>query len=801
EHAEPPFAVSLSGSWGVGKSAIAREAVTRLRDRGIRCVFIDAWTLDVDHLRRHLVIEVGAALRTGSSGDLPDKDDRKAVADKIDSAASQTTIQDAARVELRGLGDIARQIGDTPMTLVAILAVVAALLAIAYRTHGLDPFLLTIAGVLALALMTTYVVRLSTPSRSRAPAASEVLLADEFREIVSAAPRRKFIIGRAEPRQVVIVVDNLDRLTGRDALAALSQIRGLLEIDGSRCLFLIPIDRHRLEEHLRGELKRDTAAADYLEKFFGLDLALTQPQPVDLRRWATKRAHRIAPAEADDIELARMADVVTAATDRSPRMIVRVLNGAMSRHRVVSRMGRSLTLPQAALIEGVLLLANGRLAHLEKDPRSLIDLRRALVERWPDADKALANFFGVSVGEGSSMPAQAIRLAQFLRSTAHVPLAWEDVRIALALRKNRLWATVPDWETFAGPLEEGEVDAFAEALRDRSDRDSVVASSVEALIDLGRSFRTLVGLPVVAPHIGTDTPRAATLRALAIEFLAEDEWGFSRLTEDASHFLFEDAGETAPNLTSKLVAATTAASTPHSRGVVRALLLLRSKLSEADLDKVRKQLATWSHDELQPLFEEPTGTTFIEGPVAESMIATLESWDPSLTGSMSEQTMAARRLRAARDHGWSGAGLERVATRAANYTTQIAANEEAWPTAEAIIELLRGLDPTPEVDALGQSLGQPFAGDRQFFAWALQLNLSHTASVNVINRFDAWAKAAPLDRVAEVLDEHRAGWLELPPTTDGSMEAKGPHPGCHLGHRGRRERSRRADCGQCVGSG
>jgi hypothetical protein len=38
----------------------------------------------------------------------------------------------------------------------------------------------------------------------------------------------------------VVVVDNLDRLSGADAMIALSQIRAFVEIEDSRCIFSSP---------------------------------------------------------------------------------------------------------------------------------------------------------------------------------------------------------------------------------------------------------------------------------------------------------------------------------------------------------------------------------------------------------------------------------------------------------------------------------------------------------------------------------------------------------------------------------
>jgi hypothetical protein len=79
ESGDPPFTISLSGSWGVGKSTIAEALLTRLRGRAIPGALVDAWTEDVVHLRRTLAITVGAELRGGAAH----RDD---VAQELDAA-------------------------------------------------------------------------------------------------------------------------------------------------------------------------------------------------------------------------------------------------------------------------------------------------------------------------------------------------------------------------------------------------------------------------------------------------------------------------------------------------------------------------------------------------------------------------------------------------------------------------------------------------------------------------------------------------------------------------------------------
>ncbi|HYI23758.1 MAG TPA: P-loop NTPase fold protein [Candidatus Limnocylindrales bacterium] len=556
---------------------------------------------------------------------------------------------------------------------------------------------------------------------------------------------------------MIVVVDNLDRLSGKDALTALGEIRALLDIKDSRCVFMIPIDRRRLSDHLQEALKSE-AAADFLEKFFGLDLAVTQPEEVDLRRWAQQKAASLLP-KADATELERMADVVVSAAGRFPRLIVRVINGAVTRHRVVTGMGRSLTLAQAALVEGVIVLAPSSLRNLEENPRALTDARDWIESEHQGPEWRLATALGLAVPDKQPPHPAVSEVLRFLRGTLDVPLAWEDVRVALALRKNRLWSLVPDWETFSAPMEEGNIEAFSDALSGRPDRDVIIQSAVQALIELRASTRLPNGIRVLAPYLDQPVPQADRLRELALAHFASNSWAFRRITDASARFLLDAPQPKLRMVSVSFVEAISETGTkiPHDPGITRAAVALRSLFTDQQVEAVRKELATWSREELKPLFADPSGTDFINGPVASLVISPLAAWDASVPDSMDKFVDMAEQLREARDHGWyEQAGLDQIATQMAGQLTAMAANEPALPVGEAIVELLRDAEPSAPLDALAQGLAQEFANGSSFFHWAFRLKMSDSGMTAAIARFDGFAKSVSLEKIPPVLDEHRA---------------------------------------------
>lgn len=78
EKVEPPFTISISGSWGVGKTTLAKQLRARLEAHvphaaRVRCVEIDLWAEDIADLRRRVALEVAVELEDHQSPKERDK--------------------------------------------------------------------------------------------------------------------------------------------------------------------------------------------------------------------------------------------------------------------------------------------------------------------------------------------------------------------------------------------------------------------------------------------------------------------------------------------------------------------------------------------------------------------------------------------------------------------------------------------------------------------------------------------------------------------------------------------------------
>jgi hypothetical protein len=774
--AKPPFTLSLSGAWGVGKSTLADAIVERLKVRKVRAVKIDAWTQDVKQLRRSVVIEVGAGLANGTD------EDRKALAEELDEArATQIEVQ-SARIEARQLGPTLRQIQRSWWAYL-ILALILVLswyeAATLHKDDGLRPIFITLASVLSPLLVAATAWRLVTPSTSRAPATEEFQLARKFKEVVT---KRPAFFGYKGP--VVVVVDNLDRLSGVDAMTALSQIRALVELEESRCIFFIPIDRTRLSAHLGRELNDPQAAADYLEKFFNLDLQLAQPEPIDLHDWAFAEAGKLFP-DAGEQDRRSLAEIAVSAAVRSPRTVTRILNGTFTRYESLNPTP-AVGLRQLVLVEGLLTIAPELADRLAAEPRAFVQARQHFAQQndtaWQAA--ALGRYLDGRAPaepgqEGEATDDEATievgfdreRLRKFLSANPDISLTREQLRLALTLREDRFWKGITEADSIKDALETGDAAGFAAALEGRStdERKLATARSVQYVVDTAVYRRVAVrALDAVVLEARGEAGLAERLHRAGVTLLGEaDPALLASLTRPAVEFVFGEDREA--NGQEKVRAALMAAIKGTTGQPITSLVLAARSVADlmesADLDAARQRFATASFEEQAPIFEDPPNQLLAEGPVATAMFDALGNWTPGATGQ--HQTVAlAERLIALSGTGWDPQAP--TATLASRLLPQIPAVTlaiEVLASLDALTRLFAVANPTAEFDSFGTQLAARRAiGDQEVLHYALRLPMQPAALASVGTEVQTWMQASPPGQIGPFLDMARERVEEaLPP--------------------------------------
>lgn len=755
--APTPFTLSLSGAWGVGKSAIAETAQVLLEKRGIPVCYIDAWSHETESLRRTIVVQAGARL-TGKES--------STIAGQIDERLLKTISTTRDRAEFDPSAKRVKEAWTKNRRL--FLSIIIGLIGLLFLLVGStiwgmdadpsgqwlwDPIRTVTAGLVG-AAFTFLVFRsglfLTVVTENEAigpPAAVEVALSEEFKRLV--APKE------ALSHKVVVIVDNLDRLQAADALDALAEIRALVEIDDqSRCLFLIPIDREAFVEQLAVPLGGPEAARDYLDKFFNLDLQLLAPAPVQMRRFAADRADQLGWS-AGDREAAIRVVVAGAST---PRFVTRVMNGAATRQYMLRGVSDHPSLELLTFVE-VLSTAFPDLGRfLAGDPLTFVEERRRfletsnLVQRGRIASRLLemaAKRRRLTEDPGADPPEEPTvagtpsppsaeaspvvdRLTRFLAATHAVDASAEAVQLASLLRPDPIWHGVRNAVALRKAMHSGDHDAFKMALEEMDDdSNSAMRAALDELsknVADGRNDLAIRGIGAAGDELmktsthardiythaveaatGVDTAQLITAPPALVGVLGQTRTAqpahqrrlWARIRAGAA----ETAGSENPrfgHLVSIAVAALPAA--PSSAGAATA-----------------SAFESGADDDLAALFEPAAIVDLVTPKLMERYTARLSGWDHTGGGS-SDVPLAAARLSALLSAGWDGASaLDAVA---AELTTSLS-TYEASPAGNAVIgsmvDLFSGSKGTTSIDSLATTLIGRAQSDSSLAAIALRL--------------------------------------------------------------------------------
>jgi hypothetical protein len=735
EAGDPPFTISLSGSWGVGKSTVAEELRSRLQEKGIPGVIVDAWTEDIEHLRRTLAIQVGAKL-----SDKPD--DLESVATKIDEALGTTENRPLPPKLNIASGSVFKNIREGLKSSVVLLCIDAVLIALTVCSAIWFPTLGgAFAAVLSACLIFTMFqsglfLHIVTTSQSVAPASESVQMARAFKSAVTTSTP-------GAPRKVLVVVDNLDRLAGDDALRALAQIRALVEVPDSRAIFLIPIDRKALARHIQPRVGPDgpdrsddlaqivgsgeDAAADYLEKFFNLDLLLTRPDVLDLRGWALQEARRILPADNED-DLVTAVQVVCSAAAGSPRSVKRILNGVGARQRLLAPSAKtSISLSQLAFVESLATQFPGLISWLAPDGRRFLSLRDEITQEQDSTRQV-----------GGLSKAQKDRLREFLLANSEIPITAPMTRLAMSLREDTVWKGVASPTDLQEALDTGQSDAFGSALTalDADDTERAIDASVSYIERSVPAFPrdAVSGLVAIGEVVGNYPNATKKLHPLAVRaFERSDHANRRRVTRSLGKLLFSDnqghgdLPELARSFVETLVDASSTSEV--SRGLVWTVRLSGKHVSEQQRSAASDTFSKLDDDLVAPLFEPPIDLWAVEGPLADKYVERLSTWEAASLDYPSLE-VAIDRLRLMTECGWGGAeGLRQIAARAVSQLKALPDSPESFEFIGQLTALLRTAPPGDEVDQLATLLAaSPGAVDPStHFASVLRLPVRETA--------------------------------------------------------------------------
>lgn len=338
-HCDTPFTVGLFGKWGSGKSSIAEGLRSRLvkEGKGIPVILFDVWKHEGDALRRTFLKEIVRQLESAPYGD-PIFKKGYHLKDTIDSS-KQTATTENKGLDLRSLASVLKIIGTVALVLMVTYAILAK-----YHEHFsakehllINKFfeymftgatLVTIAGWLFSNLKDFIKKSEITISEDR------ITDPHEFE-----AEFKRVLLNLANSR-IVIIFDNLDRVSGESALEIISTIKTFLEpadraLEKKEVVFLLPCDVNAIKKHLSKVLRdqnlgtsgTDASADEFLRKFFNTILWIPDFYPIELERFATEK---LAQTKIPEFNNQHLAWLIVQVFKDNPRQIIQFINTLIS---------------------------------------------------------------------------------------------------------------------------------------------------------------------------------------------------------------------------------------------------------------------------------------------------------------------------------------------------------------------------------------------------------------------------------------------------------------------------------------
>lgn len=280
------FNIGLFGSWGSGKSSIiatAKEQLISSKDSQVKFITYDAWKYANDSFRRMFLFEV--------QKDLGFK--RTPLMEKF----YQNSNQDV---------DVKNQISPLKVWLMVAVSVVVVLVVsllnieIEYKIsiYSLLALLSVLIGILT-GCFNQLKVAISKPFMF-APEQFEQCFQEMMEEALKPnIIKRAFQFITRNPdcishKQIVIVIDNIDRCNSEQSYNLLTDIKTFLCDERFNIVFVIPVDDEALRKHIlhtshnnnTDECARDKE--EFLRKFFNVTLRIKPHQPTEMYEFAQK---------------------------------------------------------------------------------------------------------------------------------------------------------------------------------------------------------------------------------------------------------------------------------------------------------------------------------------------------------------------------------------------------------------------------------------------------------------------------------------------------------------------------------
>jgi hypothetical protein len=346
-----PFTIGLFGKWGTGKTTILDSLKRNFYASETATITIDAWKHEGDALRRTFLQDTIKQLKEKQNGKQYLSQDAK-LSENLRVPMSRTFSS----------GIKANYSLLRPLLLVLIVMVGVGLLINAFSSNNLGTYISTLSGGGIIGGILLWLLQQSVTTETI------TTTTDRFQDPEQFEYEFKKIIDKVTVTRLLVIIDNLDRVSCEKALELLSTIKTFLE--QKKCVFLIACDANAIKRHLENSygLKLENNGMsifdgdEYLRKFFNTYLIIPEFIDTELHSYTEdllKESNLHTP------DLPDVAYVISKAFRNNPRQIKQFINTLLTHFLLAKKREASDELLQNTVTSNVAYLAKDLIIRLQ----------------------------------------------------------------------------------------------------------------------------------------------------------------------------------------------------------------------------------------------------------------------------------------------------------------------------------------------------------------------------------------------------------------------------------------------------
>jgi len=436
KNVKSPFTIGLYGKWGSGKTSICKLVERNLeKDENFIVFYFDVWKYEKDSFRRQFLIQLEETLK---------KQNLDLNLNLKETLNQDLTLTDPTLGELKiDKRILFNSIGIT-LTVICLISLIILILTFIYpllnkewiRLISSIVFSSTFSGWLLQALVTviTRVQKSITKHKTDS--------AEGFEDLYNK------ILNKLQSKKILVIIDNLDRLTSENAVKVLSDIKTFLgkdEDNNNNSIFLIPCDNEAINDHLHKIYGLDFDADEFLRKFFNLTFKIPRLLDIELDEYTKEKLKETGIPEFNEKKenYYPLVFVITNAFRDNPREIIQFINSLIASYLLAKKRNLDEVLNNLGFLAKVLVIR-------QKWPIEYVEIENIILRTGKGLNEAV-NFLKENLNnnkENSNKEKEERikRLQKFLDTTSFINTT--NIDIFFSLHKTKQEEELSEWNSF-----------------------------------------------------------------------------------------------------------------------------------------------------------------------------------------------------------------------------------------------------------------------------------------------------------------------------------------------------------------